>query len=120
MAKFVLMLPHAPDRYTNIGEAEFMDLMKDYIGWVEEMSAQGKYVGGEKLGTDGGKIISNKSGSEEIHDGPFAEVAEILGGYMVINAADYDEAIEIARGHPHMKHNDTIIIRQTDPTADEE
>ena len=39
MAKFVLMLPHAPDRYTNLGEAEFMDLMKDYIGWVEEMSA---------------------------------------------------------------------------------
>ena len=48
MPKFVLMLPHAPDRYTKLGEAEFMDLMKDYIGWVEEMSCQGKVRGRRK------------------------------------------------------------------------
>ena len=120
MPKFVLMLPHAPDRYTNIPEAEFMELMTDYIGWVEEMSAKGKYLSGEKLNADAGKIVTNKSGSIEVHDGPFAEVAEILGGYMVISAADYDEAVEIARSHPHMKHNETIIIRQTDPAADDE
>ena len=53
------------------------------------------------------------------HDGPFADAAEILGGYMVIYAADYDEAVEIARSHPHMKHNETILIRQTDASADE-
>lgn len=119
MAKFVLMLPHAKDRYSNIGEAEFMDLMKDYIGWVEDMRAKGKYESGEKLLAEGGKIVTNKSGSIEVHDGPFAEIAEILGGYMVINADDYDEAVEIARSHPHMKHNETIVIRQTDPAADD-
>jgi hypothetical protein len=68
---------------------------------------------------EGGKIVTNTSGKIEVHDGPFAEVAEILGGYMVINAEDYDEAVEIARSHPHMKHNETIIIRQTDASADE-
>lgn len=119
MAKFVFMLPHAPDRYTNIPDAEFMDLMKDYIGWVEEMSAKGKYVGGEKLNGDPGKVVTNRTGAIEVHDGPFTEVAEILGGYMVITADNYDEAVEIARSHPHMKHNQTIIIRQTDPSADD-
>lgn len=119
MAKFVFMLPHAPDRYTDMEDAEMMDLMKDYIGWVEEMSANGKYHSGEKLLADGGKIVTRKTGSIEVHDGPFTEVAEILGGYMVINAEDYDEAVEIARSHPHMKHNETIIVRQTDPSADE-
>ncbi len=118
MAKFVLMLPHAPDRYTKLGEAEFMDVMKDYIGWVEEMSAKGKFLGGEKLMDDGGKIVTNASGSIEVHDAPFAEVAEILGGYMVVEAADYDEAVEIARSHPHMRHNETILVRQTDASAD--
>lgn len=83
MAKFVLMLPHAPDRYTNLGEAEFMDLMKDYIGWVEDMSAKGKFAGGENLRDEGGKIVTKASGKIEVHDGPFSEVAEILGGYMV-------------------------------------
>ena len=119
MAKFVFMLPHAPDRYDNVPEPEFMDLMKDYIGWVEDMSAKGKYAGGEKLLSDAGKVVTNTSGSIEVHDGPFAEAAEILGGFMVIHAEDYDEAIEIARSHPHMKHNESLIIRQTDAAADD-
>lgn len=119
MPKFVLMLPHARDRYENLSESEFMEVMTDYIGWVEQMSASGKYLSGEKLNADPGRIVTNVSGSIEVHDGPFAEVAEILGGYMVISADDYDEAVEIARAHPHMKHNQTIVIRQTDPAADE-
>ena len=81
------------------------------------MSAKGKFVGGEKLMDESRKIATNTSGSIEVHDGPFAEVAEILGGYMVINAEDYDEAVKTAKSHPHMKHNETIIIRQTDPSA---
>jgi hypothetical protein len=119
MPKFVLMLPHAPDRYENLSEADFMEVMTDYIGWVEQMSAEGKYLSGEKLNADPGRIVTNKTGSIEVHDGPFTEVAEILGGYMVIEAKDYDDAVEIARAHPHMKHNQTIIIRQTDPAADD-
>lgn len=119
MAKFVFMLPHAPDRYTKLGEAEMIEVMTDYIGWVEQMSAAGKFVGGEKLLDEGGKIVTNRSGAIEVHDGPFTEVAEILGGYMVIEAEDYDEAVSIARSHPHMKHNETIHVRRTDPSADD-
>lgn len=120
MAKFVFMLPHAADRYENLSEAEFMTVMADYVGWVEDMVAKGKYVGGEKLLADPGKIVTNKGGTIDIHDGPFAETAEILGGFMVIQAEDYDEAVEVARSHPHMKHNQTLIVRQTDPAADDE
>ena len=93
MDKFVLMLPHTPDRCTNLGEEEFMDLMKDFISWVEDMTGKGKFEGGEKLQDEGGKIVTNKSGSIQVHDGPFAEAAKILSGYMVINAKDYDEAV---------------------------
>jgi hypothetical protein len=33
-------------------------------------------------------------------DGPFVEVKELLGGYMIISAADLDEAIRVARDCP--------------------
>lgn len=33
-------------------------------------------------------------------DGPFVEVKELVGGYMVVSAADLDEAIQIARACP--------------------
>jgi hypothetical protein len=35
-----------------------------------------------------------------VTDGPHAETKEFLGGYYIIDAADLDEAIEIARGVP--------------------
>ena len=33
-------------------------------------------------------------------DGPFAEVKELVGGYMIVSAANLEEAIEVARGCP--------------------
>ena len=33
-------------------------------------------------------------------DGPFIEVKELVGGYMIVSAASLDEAVEIARGCP--------------------
>jgi hypothetical protein len=42
-----------------------------------------------------------------ITDGPFAETAEVFGGYYVIEAADLDEAIAVARDLPE----DVVEIR---------
>ena len=114
MAQFVMLLPHSPERYASIPEADFMDLMKDYIGWVEDMTAKGIMAGGEKLLDEGGKVLTSTGETIEVHDGPFAELAEVLGGYMIINAEDYDQAVAIAKTCPHLVHNSKIILRQID------
>ena len=33
-------------------------------------------------------------------DGPLVEVKELVGGYMIVSAADFDEALRIARACP--------------------
>jgi hypothetical protein len=43
-------------------------------------------------------------------DGPFAETKEQIGGFVLINCADLDEAIEIAAKHPAAGYG-TIEIR---------
>ena len=112
MATFALLLPHAPDRYTNLGEEEYMDIIKDYIAWTEEMAAKGAYQGGHKLTDDlGCKVIQGESGVEVVHTNA-AELTEVLGGLMIVTADDYDGAVEIAKSCPHLVHNDTIEIRQ--------
>jgi hypothetical protein len=35
-------------------------------------------------------------------DGPYPETKEIIGGYFLIEAASYDEAVEIALSCPHV------------------
>lgn len=44
--------------------------------------------------------VRTEGGRQTIHDGPFAETREQLGGYYVIEAADLDEAIAFARQVP--------------------
>lgn len=64
----------------------------------EELAADdrvGLYAG---LG-DGGRIVRSRGGERVVTDGPFIESKEI-GGVFVIEAADLDEAVELASKHP--------------------
>jgi len=44
----------------------------------------------------------NLDDAVSVTDGPFAETAEVLGGYYIIEAADLDEAIALARQLPEL------------------
>lgn len=43
--------------------------------------------------------------------GPNSETKEILGGYYMIEAADYNEAVQRSLSHPHLEHG-AIEVRQ--------
>ena len=45
-------------------------------------------------------VKTKADGSKTIHDGPFAETKEQLGGFYLIEAEDLDDAIGIARRLP--------------------
>jgi hypothetical protein len=114
MANFALLLNHAPDRYTGLNEDEYMAVITDYVAWVEEMTAKGVYQGGHKLNPAPGRVLNSSGGGIEVHESPFAEVTEVLGGLMIISAGNYDDAVEIASTCPHMVHNTCQEIRQID------
>jgi hypothetical protein len=112
MSNFALLLNHKPDRYDNVDETEMMEIIKDYIAWVEKLSAEGIYQAGEKLIPAPGKTLTKKADSIDIQDSPFTELKEVLGGFMIIKADDYDHAVQIAKTCPHLIHNDSLDIRQ--------
>jgi hypothetical protein len=60
-----------------------------------------KRLGGAGLaGTHVATTVRTTNGTKSVHDGPFAETKEQLGGFYLIEAADLDEAIEVARRVP--------------------
>lgn len=117
MAKFALLLNHAPDRYEGLSEDEMMAIIKDYVAWVESMAAKGLYHGGEKLAPGPGATLSKRDGQFEVHDSPYAELAEVLGGFMIIEAENLEAAIELAKGHPHFTYNPSLTIHEVGDTA---
>lgn len=49
---------------------------------------------------DQAKTVRVRGGKTVVTDGPFAETKEVLGGFLIIEAADMDEAVRIAAGIP--------------------
>jgi hypothetical protein len=52
-----------------------------------------------------------RDGKAFVTDGPFAESREVIGGFCLIDVADRDEAIEIARKCPHARHASVQVHR---------
>lgn len=114
MAKYMLMLLDNPSDYAAMTPQQMQNLVKEYGQWAGQMGKEGKLVGGEKLADEGGKVITGKGSKAVVTDGPFAETKEVLGGFFIINAASYDEAVAIARSSPHAKYGCATHVRRID------
>ncbi|MCI0534776.1 MAG: YciI family protein [Verrucomicrobiales bacterium] len=45
-------------------------------------------------------MVSVRDGKRQVHDGPYAETKEFLGGFVIIDVPDIDAALEWAARHP--------------------
>ncbi|MET0419502.1 MAG: YciI family protein [Actinoplanes sp.] len=68
-----------------------------YAALLRSRNAQ---VGGEELTRSSAATTICNGETQTVTDGPYAETAEQLGGFYLIEAADLDEAIELARQLP--------------------
>jgi hypothetical protein len=113
MPKFMLILHNTPGNWRALSPEELQRKVERYQGWSDRVRASGRYVASEKLGEEGGKLLSVQHGRLSIVDGPFTEAKEVVGGFLVMRAANYDEAIELCRDCPFLEDG-RIELRQTD------
>jgi hypothetical protein len=85
--------------------------------WVSDIERSGRWVIGERLApVESATTVRVRGGELLITDGPFAETKEVIVGFDVLECADLDEAIEIARRHP-MAFSGRIELRAFAPLA---
>lgn len=117
MAKFVLILREDPATFAVMSPDEMQAILAEYQAWGRKMGQAGKLAGGEKLHDDGGRHVTARSGTLVVTDGPYAEAKEVIGGFFIIEAADYAEAETLAADCPHSRFG-LIEIRQIDTCGD--
>lgn len=84
--------------------------------WMGDMASEGKLVGGQPLQPHG-KVL--KGTSKKLTDGPFVEGKEIVGGYMLIKANDYADAVRLSQGCPSLNSPDgSVEIREILPVSE--
>ena len=79
--------------------------------WVADNDTAGRRLLGNVLAPpSAATTVRVRGGDLLVSDGPFAETKEVIVGFDIIECADLDEAIEVARTHP-MAHNGRIELR---------
>jgi hypothetical protein len=80
------------------GTPEFDEMMAPWLAYNQELIDGGRWIAGANLTPTATATTVRKSldGPSSVTDGPFAETKEQLGGFYLVNAADLDEALELA------------------------
>ena len=86
------------DRMSSREKDHWVNAMLDHD---EELRRTGRYVGSHALQLpQNATSVRVRNGKLSVTDGPFAETKEHLSGYIIIEARDLNEAIQVARGIP--------------------
>jgi hypothetical protein len=88
---------------------EMSEAMRRLNDWLERWSMSGHIKSGQPLSYDG-KIISGAK-QRTVADGPFAESKEAIGGYVLVRAADFAEAMKIAHEWPMLDYDAAVEVR---------
>jgi len=109
VAKFLYLFWNNEGHRKDVSPERMEQLMKSWMGWMETLK-KGNHVvqTGERLnGT--GKMVRGKA--KTVTDGPYAEAKDTIGGYLLIQAEDEAQAIELAKGCPVLEGDGMVEVR---------
>jgi hypothetical protein len=83
--------------------------IQKWLAWFKELGAQGhiKHPGHPLEFT--GKVVRGQQ--KIVTDGPYAEAKDLVGGYIIVQASDLAEAVELSKGCPILEVGGSVEIR---------
>ena len=85
------------------GQAALGDIVAKHMALAADLRTKGWMKDGSGLqDSTTATTVVTQAGQQTLHDGPFAETREHLGGYYLIDVANLDDALAVARRVPVM------------------
>jgi hypothetical protein len=108
-SQFLLLLHERPTSRA-IPPVELPRVVAEYAAWARQLQQRGVLVAAEKLADDPGRWVLPRPDGIHVESGA-PSAAGAIGGYFVIAADSYDQAVRIARECPHLKYGGEIEVR---------
>jgi hypothetical protein len=84
--------------------------MKQTMDWIGSIAAQNKFISGNGLFFDDSRVVWRNN---VVTDGPFGEIKETIGGYIMVKAGSVEEAVEFAKGCPVLQgEGNSVEVRR--------
>ena len=104
-----MLLFRGPHWDQGLSTDELQKAMDNVMAWFEGLNERGKVKGAQPLSAQG-RTISGANGRFVV-DGPFTETKEAVGGYLVLQADSFEEAVEVARTNPVLRYGVSVEVR---------
>src|SRR5260221_7157012 len=88
---------------------EMQALTKRWMDWIGSIAAQNKLTDRGNRLAPSGKVVR---GNNLITNGPYTEIKESIGGYSLVKAESYEDAIELAKGCPVLSLGGNVEVRE--------
>jgi len=109
MDEFMLIFRHEDG--AKVASPEQLQIwMKQTMDWIGGIAAQNKFSYGNGLPFDDSRVVHH---NKVVTNGPFGEIKETIGGYIVVKADSVEEAVEFAKGSPVLQgEGNTVEVRK--------
>ena len=114
-----LLLIYLDESWEKRPVAERRQVYEGQVEVADQLTARGQYLGGNPLHPPTtATTVRVRDGKRLLTDGPFAETREHLGGYMLIDVENLDEALAWAARGPLARVGSVEVrpVREGPPT----
>src|SRR5262245_48006397 len=117
--KYLLLINHEEQRLAAMSQPQSDALVAACVGFVGELDQGGHHIYSAGLQSPTtATSVRHEDGGVIVTDGPFPESKEVLGGFVLIEARDLNEAIQLASKFPNA-HLGSVTVRPVlDPGAE--
>jgi len=109
MDEYALIMRHEDG--SKITSPEQMQIwMKQTMDWIGGIAAQNKFSSGTGLPFEDAKVVRHNN---MVTDGPFGDIKETIGGFIIVKADSVEEAVEFAKGSPVLQgEGNSVEVRK--------
>ena len=100
MAQYLILIYEDESLWEGVSPDTFQQILKDHQTFQDKNGSAIRGGNALQPTETATSIRRDSGGGYTVTDGPFAETKEALGGFYLVEAADLDEALELARQVP--------------------
>src|ERR1700733_13145200 len=112
MDEFILIFRHQDGNKVASPE-QIQVWMKQTMDWIGGRAAQNKVRSGTGLPFDDARVVMTKDAKPVVTNGPFGEIKETIGGFIIVKADSVEEAVGFAKGCPVLQgEGNSVEVRR--------
>ena len=109
MNEFLLIMRHE-DGAKLVSPEQMQIWMKQTMDWIESIAKQNKFISGTGLPFEDARVVKS---NKVVTNGPFGDIKETIGGFIIIRAETVEEAVEFAKGCPVLQgEGNSVEVRK--------